>query len=169
MLSTVKSPFPKNRRSRGVAGTRLSPAAAPGDAALHDGGSGGRPRDRSPPQVVIVVSNSSPLITLTRAGQLVLLRQLFGRIHMDRHILNRGLAISGLVTPLMFDGKQAKGTARGLPPILLSPWRGLFPRFGKFTRLRVSTPDALSRLKTLPTDPTRLVLLFAPACGMVAP
>ena len=34
----------------------------------------------------MVVSNSSPLITLARAGQLDLLRQLFGQIHIAEEV-----------------------------------------------------------------------------------
>lgn len=36
----------------------------------------------APDQAVIVVSDSSPLITLARIGQLDLLRQLFGHVHI---------------------------------------------------------------------------------------
>jgi predicted nucleic acid-binding protein len=47
---------------------------------------------------VIVVSDSSPLITLARAGQLDLLRQLFGRVHIAEDV-RREVVVLGVGRP----------------------------------------------------------------------
>jgi predicted nucleic acid-binding protein len=47
---------------------------------------------------VIVVSNSSPLITLARTGQLNLLRQLFGRVHIPEEV-RREVVVRGAGRP----------------------------------------------------------------------
>ena len=47
---------------------------------------------------MIVVSDSSPLITLARAGQLDLLRQLFGRVHIAEDV-RREVVVLGVGRP----------------------------------------------------------------------
>jgi predicted nucleic acid-binding protein len=47
---------------------------------------------------VIIVSNSSPLITLARTGQLDLLRQLFGQIHIAEEV-HREVVVRGAGRP----------------------------------------------------------------------
>lgn len=47
---------------------------------------------------MIVVSNSSPLITLARIGQLDLLRQLFGRVHIAEEV-RREVVVLGVGRP----------------------------------------------------------------------
>jgi len=46
---------------------------------------------------VIVVSNSSPLITLARIGRLALLKQLFGRIHIAGEVREEVVRSAGQI------------------------------------------------------------------------
>lgn len=79
---------------------------------------------------MIVVSNSSPLITLARVGQLDLLRQLFGRIHIAGEVWEE-VVVRGAGRPAADADGSSLVPHRGLPAIC---WQSSQPDFQTSSR-----------------------------------